>query len=106
MRSRAGPIAIVAVLSFTGCGGDGGAGDPIAGEDLEQEISKDLEESRGVRPKAVECPDEVEAKDGTTFQCTVIAPDGSEVDGNGTVTEGGGFDFEVGTNVRRTTTAP
>ena len=106
MRSRAAPIAIVAVLSFTGCGGGGRTEDPISGETLEQEISNDLEESRGVRPKAVECPDEVEAKNGTTFQCTIIAPDGSEVDGNGTVTEGGGFDFEVGTDVRRTTTAP
>ena len=106
MRSRAGPIAIVAVLSFTGCGGGGTAEDPIPGENLEQEISKDLQESRGVRPKAVQCPEEVEAKNGTTFKCTIIAPDGSEVDGKGTVTEGGGFDFEVGTDVRRTTTAP
>ena len=103
MLNRAASLVVV-VLSFTGCGNGGDAEEPLEGEDLEQEISEDLEESRGVRPEAVECPDEVEATEGTTFQCTITAPDGSEIDGNGRVTEDGGFDFEVGTDVRRTST--
>ena len=106
MRSRAALVALVVALSVPACGGGGDGEEPLAGDDLEQEISRDLEETRGVRPKAVECPHEVEAERGTTFQCTITAPDGSEVDGAGTVTEGGGFDFEVGSDVRRGTTAP
>lgn len=45
---------------------------------LEQEIASGLEEQTGVTATDVSCPDNVEGRKGTTFDCTATADDGSK----------------------------
>lgn len=47
-------------------------------DDVESEIQNGIAEQTGVTVTSVECPDEVEAAEGDTFECTATAEDGSE----------------------------
>jgi hypothetical protein len=67
-------VALAAVaamaMAVAGCGED----------TLKQESAVDLVNKalnqQGVEAESVECPDDVEAKAGETFDCTVTLPDG------------------------------
>ena len=54
--------AAVAVLAAAGCGG-------IDTDKAEAEIEKGIREQTRVREVKVDCPDDVEAKKGDTFEC-------------------------------------
>jgi outer membrane murein-binding lipoprotein Lpp len=64
--------AVVATAALAGCSST------IDSDKAESEIQKGIErQSSGQIPvKAVDCPDDVEAKKGDTFQCTVTGDNG------------------------------
>jgi Domain of unknown function (DUF4333) len=81
----------VAALATAGCGDES-----IEASELESEIKKDLTADVGVAPKAIACPDGIEAKKGKRFDCTGTAPDGSDFKINVVLTnDDGGFDAVV-----------
>ena len=47
-------------------------------DEVESQIKTGIEQQTGATVTEINCPDEVEAKDGDTFDCTVTADDGSE----------------------------
>ena len=69
------PTALIAAiaalaLAVAGCGED--TLEPQSAVDL---VNKALDQ-QGVKAESVECPDDVEAKEGETFDCTVTLPGG------------------------------
>ena len=46
---------------------------------IEVEIKKSLADRTGARIASVDCPDDVEAKEGDTFRCTATAATGKRV---------------------------
>ena len=64
--------------------------------DAEEKISAELERQVGQRPKAVDCPEDMEAKEGNTERCTITAPNGEKIGLTLTTTDDeGNFRFEV-----------
>ncbi|SEH82929.1 protein of unknown function [Mycolicibacterium rutilum] len=53
-----------------------------------------VSEQTGFKPTDVTCPDGVEAKEGTTFECTFTGPEGTEYTANLRVTKVEGDDVE------------
>ena len=47
-------------------------------DEIEDQISTGIEEQTGAQVSEVDCPDEVDAEEGDTFDCTVTAEDGTE----------------------------
>ena len=47
-------------------------------DDVESEIQDGITEQTGIPVSDVDCPDEVEAEEGGTFECTATGEDGSE----------------------------
>jgi hypothetical protein len=64
VRGLAG-VAIVAAVAAAGCGTKNVNTDKAASE-----IEKGLIQQLGVKGVEVSCPDDVEAKEGDTFECT------------------------------------
>lgn len=65
--------AVASALAAAGC---------TAMLDTEQaagELEKEIERQTGAELAAVECPEDVEAKQGSTFRCTVRGADGTTV---------------------------
>jgi hypothetical protein len=70
------PIALIAAvaalaLAVVGCGED-----TLKQESAVDLVNKALDE-QGVKAESVECPDDVEAKGGQTFDCKVTLPNGN-----------------------------
>ncbi len=63
--------ALIAVLVLTGCS------TTLDADKAETEIAKAVRVQAGVPVKTVECPEDVEAKKGDKFNCTVTAKDGT-----------------------------
>jgi outer membrane lipoprotein SlyB len=63
--------AAVAALALAGCSAT------VDTDGLEGQIAQELEAQAGVRPTSVQCPDDVPAEAGATFECTATADDGS-----------------------------
>ena len=55
----------------------GGCSRVVDTDELESQISSELQRQAGVTPTSVECPDDVPAEAGGTFNCTATADDGS-----------------------------
>ena len=47
-------------------------------DEVESQITTGIEEQTGATVAEIECPEEVEAKEGDTFECSVRGEDGSE----------------------------
>ena len=78
--------------------GEQPAGQTLNAQQVEQQISSDLERQRRVAPRSVDCPDDIAAVEGTDFRCTVTAPNGEVIGFTGQVTAGGrGFRGQVDT---------
>ncbi|MGB0102192.1 MAG: DUF4333 domain-containing protein [Nocardioides sp.] len=68
----------------------------VEGDRLEGEVSTQLEQSVGVAPDAVDCPDDLEGEEGSSVRCTLTA--GSDTVGlTVTVTgvDGDNVDFDI-----------
>ena len=63
--------ATAGAFALSGCGG-------IDSGQVEAEIAKDIEAETGVRVASVECPDDIEKKEGLTVQCTARGENGGE----------------------------
>lgn len=55
----------------------GGCTAQIDAAGLEQQIKDELAGQTGVAPSSVDCPDDVAAEAGGTFECTAVADDGT-----------------------------
>jgi hypothetical protein len=67
---------------------------------LEKGVNDGLAKQVGEKLAAVACPANVSTKKGTTFRCTLTAPDGSTIGATGTVNDDKGhFDILVDQNV-------
>jgi hypothetical protein len=73
MAKSAALIAVLAALAAAGAGCGEDTLEPESAVDL---VNKALNQ-QGVKAKSVECPDDVEAKEGQTFDCTVTLPNGN-----------------------------
>jgi len=76
-------------------------GDTISADDIEAEASSALGAKVGQTPKSVDCPDDLDAKEGESEQCTLTAKDGTTYEMTATiesVSDDGTahFDFQVG----------
>ena len=90
-RAAAATLACASLGLLAGCGTK-----TLEKDDAEQEISKKVEELRNVKPKSVECPDDMEAKKGKKHTCKLTAPNGDVLDVKLTMLDDDGkFEFEV-----------
>ena len=64
--------ALAASLVLVGCGQK-----VVETDELEVQIAQELQAQTGVTPASVDCPADVPAEAGATFNCTVTADDGS-----------------------------
>jgi hypothetical protein len=88
----------VSVLALTGCSGEVSVGGDasIDRAELEREVSAQLEETVGQAPDLIECPGDLDAKEGTEMRCTLTAGE-DELGVTVTVTavDGGNVDFDI-----------
>jgi len=75
---RLAPLVALAAASLAlgACGGDDD--DAVDTSGFEEGIASGLAEETGEEPTSVECPDETEVEEGTEFECTATASDGTE----------------------------
>lgn len=66
------PAAVFAAVAFAGCG------TTVIDADKAEELIVDNISGGEVKPESASCPDDVEAKKGETFECTIAFEDGSE----------------------------
>ena len=66
--------ALALLVPLAGCGED-----RIVAGDLEAKLRTSLADSSGVSVKSVSCPDDVEVKKGTRFDCEAVRPNGRRV---------------------------
>lgn len=70
-RAAGAAVGLAGLLLLAACGGTLDTGE------LEKQAQKAIAEDIGVRVASVDCPDDVEAKEGATFTCTATGADGS-----------------------------
>ena len=89
--------AIAAALAIAAMGALAACGEKtLDTKDAEEEIADKIEAQRNVRPKSIECPDDMKAKKGETYTCKLTAPNGDELDVKlEMLDDDGKFQFEV-----------
>jgi hypothetical protein len=83
-------ISLVALLAagLAGCEFEFSVGgSSIDNEQAAEEISGGLENAYGEPPESLTCPDDVEPKEGETFTCEGVAPDGRQFQIDVTMTD-------------------
>jgi hypothetical protein len=71
-RTRATLLAIVSLAAvLTACGKT-----TVKAESAEDSVVEVVSKQTGFTPDDVSCPDDVEAKEGNTFDCSFTGPDG------------------------------
>jgi predicted small lipoprotein YifL len=84
-------LAIAVTVALAACGEK-----TLDTGDAESEIADKIEQQRNVRPKSIECPEDMKAKKGEEYTCTLTAPNGDELDVKLTMLDDDGkFEFEV-----------
>ena len=84
IRRRATLFLAVAALAVAGCGGDddGGGEDKLDTGSIQERLTAELEDqpttstAEPLEVTSMECPDEVDKKKGTEFECDVETADG------------------------------
>jgi hypothetical protein len=66
-------IGVAAVLAFAAAG----CGTKTIDHDSEVDLVNKQLESDNLKAKSIDCPDDVEAKEGETFECDVTLTDGN-----------------------------
>jgi hypothetical protein len=66
-------VAVSASLAFVGCGES-----TLDVDEIEGEITPQVEEQTGTGDVTVDCPDDVEAEEGGEFECDLTAEGGIE----------------------------
>lgn len=87
---RTAVLVVIASLALvvTGCGST------IKPEGAAQSVVDLVKEQTDFEPKDVKCPDGVEAKEGTKFECTFTGPEGTEYTAHMRVTKVEGDDVQ------------
>jgi Domain of unknown function (DUF4333) len=100
------PLVALLAASLAGCDFEFSVGgSSIDNEQAAEEISGGLEDAYGEPPESLTCPDDVEPKEGETFTCEGVAPDGRPFQIEVTMTdEEGGIRYP--TQVEFTGSAP
>jgi hypothetical protein len=88
MRTALVATLAAAALLIAGCGST------ITPEGAAQSVVDLVKKQTGFEPKDVKCPEGVEAKVGTKFECTFTGPEGSEYTADMRVTKVEGDDVE------------
>ena len=88
MRTALVATLAVAALLIAGCGST------IKPDGAAQSVVDLVKKQTGFEPKDVKCPEGVEAKVGTKFECTFTGPEGSEYTADMRVTKVDGDDVE------------
>ena len=88
MRTALVATLTVAALLIAGCGST------IKPDGAAQSVTDLVKKQTGFEPKDVKCPEGVEAKVGTTFECKFTGPEGSEYTADMRVTKVDGEDVE------------
>jgi hypothetical protein len=88
MRTALVATLAVAALLIAGCGST------IKPDGAAQSVVDLVKKQTGFEPKDVKCPEGVEAKVGTKFECTFTGPEGSEYTADMRVTKVEGDDVE------------
>ena len=65
--------ACLAVVALAACGDK-----TLDSGDAEDKITEGVKEQQNYEPEKVECPDDMKAEEGKTYECTVTAPGGRE----------------------------
>ncbi|HEX2283678.1 MAG TPA: DUF4333 domain-containing protein [Mycobacterium sp.] len=86
---RTGLVIVVASLALLA-----GCSSTIKPEGAAKSVVDLVSEQTGFEPKDVKCPDDVEAKEGTTFECKFTGPEGEEYTADMRVTKVEGEDVE------------
>ncbi|HEX8745286.1 MAG TPA: DUF4333 domain-containing protein [Thermoleophilaceae bacterium] len=90
-KPAAAAAACLAALALAACGEK-----TLDTGDAEKKIADGVQDEQGYEPEKVDCPDDMKAKEGETYECTVTAPGGDEVEAKITmVDDNGRFRFEV-----------
>ncbi len=77
-RFRWAGLLLVAALLAAGCQGSVSVGgDQLDTAEAETEIAKGIEGQTGIAVE-VECPDDIDLREGNDFECTATADDGTE----------------------------
>ena len=85
------PAALAAAVGLAACGKT-----TIDTGSAEDSISDNIQKQLGQKPKSVDCPDDIEAKKGGTFQCKVTASNGSTATIKAVQTDDNGhFNFSI-----------
>ncbi|MDQ3934414.1 MAG: DUF4333 domain-containing protein [Actinomycetota bacterium] len=88
-RLRTFAVLACSALALAGCA------KTLESGDAESKIADEIKKQRNVEVK-VECPDDMEAKKGKRYQCTVTEPSGAQLGLTlETTDDDGGFRFEV-----------
>jgi hypothetical protein len=85
-----------AALSLTALGLVACGTTTIDSSSAEKSIADNIQKQIGQRPKAVSCPDDIEAKKGSTFNCKVTAANGKTATVKASQTDDNGhFNFTI-----------
>ena len=83
-------LVIVAALALLVAG----CGSTIKPEGAAKSVVDLVVKQTGFKPTDVKCPDDVDAKEGTTFKCTFTGPEGSEYTADMRITKVAGEDVQ------------
>ncbi len=72
-RARYFVVAVAASVALAGCGES-----TLDADEIEDEITPQVEEQTATRDVAIDCPDDVEAEEGGEFDCDLTAEGGIE----------------------------
>lgn len=88
-------MAIVVLLLLPG--GSGEAAAPVATDELEAVLERDISETAGTGVEAVDCPGEsVQSRSGAAVKCTLRLADGQTATAEVTFTDSAGnFGYEI-----------
>ncbi len=85
------PIALVAAAVLAACGDK-----TLDTGDAEKKIAEGVQEQQDYEPERVECPEDMKAEKGESYECKVTAPGGREATARITmVDDEGRFRFVV-----------
>ena len=100
-RTAALVSVLAASVALSACEGEVSiGGDSVSADDIETEAKSALTAKVGEAPESIDCPSDLDAKEGESETCTLTAKDGKTYDMTATVSSVDGdttnLEFQVG----------